>query len=201
MSQDQPIEGELEGPRGRARGPPVPEPRHRLGVPQGQHRERGEGQQGERPDDDRGAAPALGDVEPIGEDQDGGQQHDVLQHELRPHQVAADRGLEHHPVQLPGEQASEQADHAQLQRLEPGQRDRPTAPEQGDEAHEGQDDRRVLAVERRVPQAEDAAFQDEHTRQDKDVDHRQHAQPRPHDVRGLGDRASPRPAARSPASG
>ena len=46
--------------------------------------------------------------------------------------------IEHQPVLDEGDPAGEHADHPQLQGLEPGQRDGPPAPEQGDDAHEGQ---------------------------------------------------------------
>ena len=63
--QDQRVEGEEQGPRGptmrgRAIGPLLPEPRHGRRVLQGQHREGREREQGERPDDDRGARQLLG---------------------------------------------------------------------------------------------------------------------------------------------
>ena len=177
--------------RGRTIGPLLPEPRHGRGVLQGQHREGGEREQGERPDDDRGAAPALGHVEPVGEDEDGDHQHGILEQQLRPQLLAVERELQHHPILDEGDAAGEQADHRQLQRLEPGQRDGPPAPEQGDEAREGQEDHPVASIERRVLHPEDGAPPEGRGGHEQDVDDRQLAQPRPHDVRGLGDRVSP----------
>ena len=109
-----------------------------------------EGQQRQRPDHQRGPPPALGDVEPVGEDQDGGQQHDVLHRQLRHHLVVAQRVDEHQPVLDERDPARQHPDHPQLQGLEPGQRDGPTAPEQGDDPHEGQDDHHVDLIERQV---------------------------------------------------
>ena len=190
--QDQPVVGEEEDQRGRARSRPRLEPPHRLRMPQGQQRDGHERKQGERQHDDRGAAPALGDVEPVGEDQDGRQQHDARQRHLCHHRLAAQREFQHQPVLAESEEAGEQDDHPQLQGLEPEQRDRPPAPEQGDEAHEGQEDRQVDEGEPRITRPEDGAPPEDRGGMDQDVDQRQLAQPSPHEVRGLRDRAHPR---------
>ena len=113
-----------------------PEPAHRLGMTQVEDPERREGQQCERPDHQRGAAPALRDVERVGEDQDGGEEHDVLRRQLRHERVAAHGTLEDQPIQDGGDPPREHPDHAELQAPESDERDGPPAGEQGDDAHE-----------------------------------------------------------------
>ena len=186
--EDQRVEGEQEGPRGLAIEPTLPEPLHRRRVLQRQYREGRERQQRQRPGHQRGAAPGLGDVEPVGKDQDGGQQHGILQNHRRRHHVATLREPQHQPVFDEGDAAGKQADRPQLQGLERGQRDRAPAPEQGDEPHQGQDDRPIHTSDRRVLPTEDAATPERRGRQDEDIDDRQLAQSCPHGVRELGDR-------------
>jgi hypothetical protein len=70
----------------------------------------------------------------------------------------------------------------------PGERDRPTAREQGKDASEGRDDRRIEVVQHNVNIPEEGAPPRSCHRQDQEVDQRQRAQPDPYGRFGLGGR-------------
>ena len=186
--QDHRVEEEQADAWGVAQQPSVPEPIHRVGIPHDEDQQSREGKQRQWPHHQRGPPPALRDVKPVGEDQDGDQKHDVLHRELRHHLVAAQRIEEHQPVLGKGDPTRHQPDHPQLQGLEPGQRDGPAAPEQGDHRHEGQNKRHVDLGEGQVLTPEDGAPPKVGDPQHEDVDDRQLTQPRTHDRSGLGDR-------------
>ena len=120
--QDHRVEEEQADPRGvarpatRARASPSP-----AGYRTMRTSRVAKGKQRQRPHHQRGPPPALRDVEPISEDQDRGQKHDVFHRQLRHHRVAAQRVEEHQPVLGEGDPARHQPDHPQLQGLEPCQ--------------------------------------------------------------------------------
>src|SRR5262249_752313 len=186
--QDHRLETEEQDRWGRAFPPLAPKPAHRLGVPKVEDGQGREGQQRQRSGHEHSTAPGFRDVEPVREDQYGGQEYDVLHDQLRHQRVAAQREREHQPVLDDGDPTRDKADHPQLQGSEPGERDRPTAREQGKDASEGRDDGRIEVVQHNVLIPEEGAPPGSRPRQDQDVDQRQRAQPGPYGRFGLGGR-------------
>ena len=101
-----------------------PSQRHRAGMPEIKDQQRGERQDGERSDDQGGAAPVLGDVDSVREDQDCGDEHAILEDELRPHRIIPQREAEHGLVLRDREDGRDGADHREFQEFERARRQR-----------------------------------------------------------------------------
>ena len=117
-----------------------------------------------------------------------GDQHDILEHELRDHRIVAQRRFEHQPVLGDGEHAREHHDDTQLQSLEPGQPEHDLAREHGGDAREDHEnhaiedqDRQTVSSQSLTPQ-NNLPPRDRHP-EDHKVNQHQLAQPGLHHVK------------------